>query len=623
MQPAKRARELAPEEKRSTGVKQFRSAARVVDGIKPAPSLNEARSGLSGMFDTVSDDDIARIMEFMLEMPPPRMGVLDMLDAAAQTRAAVVHFSLCCTRFASVLRSIATKVKTEVVARGATKISPIQLDCAYPFTKQMRSEMLSVDQFKMLRAAQNSMACHCAKACCLKYQKAFNKDIKKGDVFKTPSSPRLAPRLIPFPVNESRVVPVLESCNLLAATPEGDSAFAYFRKRMSKVGVHGDSRGRRFVETIAKIKKSSDAKDTRFTIVAETELDTTDVSAPLTMRSSNDGTAVAYIAAVHPGTDEQSAFSTAFVWEPGYEAIELKQPTGCFAERVCLSAQDAWFIDGSDGTTTIVVAWSTDYVHTSGHHVGSNALPEHGPAYVFATYTLEEGCAEQCDVTSFYSHLQLISCSATNSGSSVLVLAKKTSTYDSTSKRICYLHDIANDSIRILGGGSQTVRGPLVAALSPSGDCAITINRTNDSIVVDVMVRTCRDAFSSMQTIDLSTWIDLSPNDTAPSSDLVKAALGITFSYCGRFVAILDRHPLFGDTPTNHGLVVIDMALRMDKFKALRPHPLFPSEEQAPRALQWTKSGVWVLPPGTDENGAIGARGGALMLHCPRASSLM
>eukprot|EP00966_Prymnesium_polylepis_P006845 157785-Prymnesium_polylepis.1 len=76
----------------------------------------------------------------------------------------------------------------------------------------------------------------------------------------------------------------------------------------------------------------------------------------------------------------------------------------------------------------------------------------------------------------------------------------------------------------------------------------------------------------------------------AVPSGLVKAEFGVSFSACGRWVSVLDRHPMFGESPNNHGCVLIDTALRMDTFKALRPFALFPTDDQAPRSLHWTES---------------------------------
>ena len=104
------------------------------------------------------------------------------------------------------------------------------------------------------------------------------------------------------------------------------------------------------------------------------------------------------------------------------------------------------------------------------------------------------------------------------------------------------------------------------------------------------------------------------PSDIA--NDLVKASVDLTFSPCGRFVALVDRHPLFGSPASGHGIVIIDTAMR-DKINKFRPYPMFPTMDQAPRSFHWSRQGIWIMCPGTDDNGSIGPRGGALCLFAP------
>jgi len=103
---------------------------------------------------------------------------------------------------------------------------------------------------------------------------------------------------------------------------------------------------------------------------------------------------------------------------------------------------------------------------------------------------------------------------------------------------------------------------------------------------------------------------------------LVKACFALCFSACGRFVAVHDRHPLFGAHTSGHGLVVVDMALRMQQKQRLRAFPIFSTIDQAPRAFHWTRAGIWMMPPGTDDNGSIGARGGAICLYAPKTAGI-
>jgi hypothetical protein len=134
--------------------------------------------------------------------------------------------------------------------------------------------------------------------------------------------------------------------------------------------------------------------------------------------------------------------------------------------------------------------------------------------------------------------------------------------------------------------------------------------------VVNVQVRGADCSFTPVQKLDLSPWLALSPSSDATEMhhDLVKAVFRLQFSPCGRFFCVHDTRPLFGERAAANGLVVVDMALRMDRTQTLRAFPMFPTDDQAPRSVSWTESGLWLMPPGTDDNGSIGARGGAICL---------
>tara|TARA_B110000046_G_C12783284_1_gene309934 strand:+ start:91 stop:537 length:447 start_codon:yes stop_codon:yes gene_type:complete len=146
--------------------------------------------------------------------------------------------------------------------------------------------------------------------------------------------------------------------------------------------------------------------------------------------------------------------------------------------------------------------------------------------------------------------------------------------------------------------------------------------------MMDVMV--CNSmhyqAYTPVQTVDLSPYFGMSPPwDEIPytmNTDLVKACYEFVFSPCGRFVAVVDRRPLFGESPCNHGVVVVDMAMRMEHKKSgLKTFAMFATDDQAPRSFHWTGSGIWLMPPGTDSHGAIGPKGGAICLYAPKTVS--
>ena len=634
----------APEVLRQMSITEFRHTFReIASGVKrhkPSPPVTPIKipvddSGASGLFDMLGDDAITRIIEYLMEVPSDTTG-LQYLREIEDSRMSVVSLMLTCNRIASLMRDNATAQKAELHARASTKIMPANPSSNTAFTEQVKDELVSCDQLRMLRKAHQAMACHCAKACCLKVQNAFNRDIAKKRIFRRPSSPAAK---IPDGVSKSRVIPIMEACSMLAPSESGTSAYAYRRRRLSKVGVHGEARAKRYEDEIVRVVVNDTNACTggrcspQTTVTDRCSIDTTEMSEPLIMRSSHDGKAVAWISATHE-IEQQAAdstpFSTAFLWCEGQEEfVKLEQPE---FNRV-LSPQDVWFstIDVDEGKTVpaVVVAWSTDFVHPSGHHVGSNSpvhLPS-GAAYMFATYLVEDNLAFIYSCSFLHENGILISCSPTRDGKEALALVKRTDGW-MPGFRCTKLHNIIDDTtLHVPHCVPNSARGPLCATLSPTGDCIVAMHKTDNSIVLSVLVRTTSMGFSPVQKRDLSPWLALKGNDDGmPSSvlqtDLVKASFVLRFSPCGRFVAVHDRHPFFGEPAPAHGLVVVDMALRMDKQQSLRPFPMFSTEEQAPRSFHWTRTGIWMMPPGTDATGSIGSRGGAICLHAPETAGI-
>ena len=74
----------------------------------------------------------------------------------------------------------------------------------------------------------------------------------------------------------------------------------------------------------------------------------------------------------------------------------------------------------------------------------------------------------------------------------------------------------------------------------------------------------------------------------------LKLPYDVGFSPCGRFIVITDRRPLFGLSLPNHAVVILDL-LTLHHAKGLRLCPLAGVDESAPRQLEWTRHGVWLL----------------------------
>lgn len=636
MQPSKMPKTPpAPERLRQTTINSFRSVVRIVDGVKRnrADSSERANSESTGVLDIISDDSVVRIFELILTIGDTNARGLPYLRATEETRKTAASFALTCRRVYSILETIAAPQKAEILARGSTKITPFCRDAEYPFTQQMRNELLSCDQIKMLQKALRAMACHCSKACCARYQKGFNKDIQKGNVFSRPSSPRTTPPTY----TEFCLSTIFESCSLLAPCSDGKSAFAYVRRRVqNRQGNHGESRGKRHEDCIIRVTKESDKNNKIYftqTHVALMEFD--DRSQPLTMRTSRDGKMVAFICSLHEGDgSDQMPYSVLYYWNTD----AVTGPTIVNAERghQASSPQDAWFMDmvtdSVDGPTVdyrLVVAYSSSFVHSSGHALGQSEHPE----YRFDTFEedlTDDRPIEVVESGSIFDNRSLVACSPSEDGNLVLILVKTRNSAFGV-RRFTYIHDVSNDTCSLVphGCSSSVSKGPLCASLSRTGDCIVSLHLTNKSIVMDVMVCNSKSGhlYTPVQTVDLTPFLALSPKENTASNmntDLVKACYEFVFSPCGRFVAVVDRRPLFGEPACNHGVVIVDMAMRMEHAmtkRGLKTVPMFATEDQAPRSFHWTNKGIWIQPPGTDEHGAMGPRGGALCLYAPTTVS--
>lgn len=631
----------APESARQQAVRGFRSVIKHIDNKRARTGLDTVGQDSDGAFARVSDDCLASIFRMILFVEPKTCG-LAYFEQVDITRKSVLSLALACIRFARVLRTVCPELQAEALARSCTRVVPSSPYSELCFTSQMRDELLSCDHLKMLRSAQRAMTCHCAKSCCHKYQKAFNKDIRKGDIFSRPSSPTLGT----CAGNENRLVPVAENCSLMAVAPSGNSAFLYARERRGR--EHGELRGRRFRDVIKRVElrrgsvvyskptKASQGNrtaavefvkhvETSFARTNITEIDSDDMSAPLQMQSSHDGKSVAFIRALHEvDADTNTPFSSAFVWtvETG-DVVEVPRPQpDSNIDGESMSAQDVWFRTSDCGDTLLVVAWSTDFMHSSGHHVGSNAPIQSSPQYCFSTYILDHSSTSPVEhyETMFDGSVMLgtlLTCSHTADGNSVVTLVKRRDLLNGL-RAVCK-HDLGmSTSHQIRSACMSGPKGPVSAAISPNGDCIVAACKQDKSFYANFLWQTGNNSYSIIHALDASPWMGLNPWE-GPSdiaNDLVKASVGLTFSPCGRFVALVDRHPLFGSPAHGHGIVIVDTAMR-DNINKFRPYPMFPTMDQAPRSLHWSRQGIWIMCPGTDDNGSIGPRGGALCLFAP------
>ena len=126
-------------------------------------------------------------------------------------------------------------------------------------------------------------------------------------------------------------------------------------------------------------------------------------------------------------------------------------------------------------------------------------------------------------------------------------------------------------------------------------------------MLVEVLVRTAAHVFVSVQTVNITQCATSSgePSAFEPEGDeriALRLPYTVEFSPCGRFAAILDQRPTFRLSISNHSIVILDLARRLDR-RGVRALTLAPADDVVPRSVCWTESALWLQ-----------ARHGALVL---------
>ena len=294
----------------------------------------------------------------------------------------------------------------------------------------------------------------------------------------------------------------------------------------------------------------------------------------------------------------------------------MLQPPTEAADLGAINAQDAWWI-GTDASQ-LAVLWSTGYVHPMGSVVGANA---NSACYFVSVYTPSgNGYAVDAYIGPFHGKAQ--TASPTRDGREVAVLVRKRPIGAgpgsfATATRCTMLHHTFAETVVELTHSTAIGRSALVpphpldqarcpsaVALSPSGDCVVAVHRRALTVILEVLLRTETGVFVSVQRIDITHWTSMGRGEASIFDEAVdggavalalKLPYSVIFSPCGRFVAVVDQRPLFGLAITNHAIVVLDMARRHDR-RGVRALPLAPTEDVAPRSLEWTESGLWLQP---------------------------
>lgn len=395
MQPSKQMRSPAPESQRQTAIRSFRSAVRACDGRTKRVQLDVCYGDVDGLFSIISDDAVALILKIAL-IPSKGVSGIEYFDDVNIGARAVLGMALVCKRFTVLLHELCPELQIEAIARSCTRVLPEARCSTFAFTRQMRSELLSCDSLKMLKAAHGAMALHCAKECCRNAHRAFNKDVRKGLVFSRPSSPTMST----CAPEENQLVSISDNCSIQDANKDGNVTFMYMRERLSKIAVHGEERARRFRDVIVRHEldyvSKKDSQKPKFKQTNTLEVDSGVMSPPLTIRTSPCGNFTVFTRALHEVDPEVSLpFSAGFLWHKTWKkAVELSPARGWNLGSDVLSAQDAWFRTNDRGEIMLVVAWSTEFYHSSGHFVGSNVLDQRNARFLFSSYYLDSSMPE-------------------------------------------------------------------------------------------------------------------------------------------------------------------------------------------------------------------------------------
>lgn len=591
----------SPSSARLEGRKRFRQ---LEDHCRRTNELPPLLQYLSGLFDILADDTILAIMHLLVEIPITTRVGLELHNVVHGGGCALRNLLLSCKRMFNVLKGPGTTLDREMAARAATQIAPpLPSLTPYPFTEQLRTESRSSDQLEVLRSAVAAMAVHCANACCSKAQNDFNRRGK-------------------------RIVVTARRSAVVAAVPSGSTAFISSRERRDGVRVvkqrehnrvAGEQSTRMTTEWIHQLRNDG-------TLLRSVQLtDLGQFGAPHTMRVCQHGHRVALIRNVYTQhADESIPHSVVMVWDTvgaPNGLSEILEPPAEAEGLGAINAQDAWWLQDSTlgDQKQLVVLWSTAYVHPMGTVVGANA---DNACYFLAVYAMEHTPGEvQVYTGPFEGKAQTASPNA--AGDQVAVLVRKRPMGAgpgsmATATRCTMMHDVFLENVTELDHHSAISRGrtglipphphdlahcPSAVGLSPSGDCVVAIHRRALTVLLEVLIRTAPGVFVSAQTIDVTPWTTIGRGEPSvfdpPGTDAVANALKlpyhVTFSPCGRFAAVVDQRTLFGLSVTNHALVVLDMALRHER-RGVRALPLAPSDDVAPRSLEWTSEGIWLQP---------------------------
>lgn len=573
--------------------KRFRSLARMHDvmGIDMGGTGGAQRAvGVlnSGRFDALADDVVVKLMEMLILLSSSQRG-LELRNRVVDGARALSALLSTCKRMFFIFTSVGAEVSREMTARSISDVEPLDLGRPFPYTAQVELQEKSHQQLALLKETITGMALHCAGDCCTRARKSVCRDYRK----RTGSEPL--------------VVPLEQRTTLVSPTVTGDAAFVCSRRRVPRRSLTHS----RNLETMTKFVM----KDGKSKQVASYTINTEKLGTPQSLKCSPNGRTAAFVRTpLTESSDVQIPHAECYTWH-AVEAMENAvenvgqtnapvrvTPPPAASEVGAINSQETWWLQ--DGRLALL--WSTAYLHPIGTVVGASA---DRACYLIAVYTVDEaegGTELDSCVGPFAGKAQMAS--ATRSGDEVAIVVRKPPVGSgplSLAVRTTILHDVFSEAFSDVQHvvpshhPHDRVICPSSIAFSPQGDCIVAVHAAHRSTTVEVLLRTAPSVFVSVQSLDVTHWtrIGLAEPDIFLQADAIDTELrlpySIEFSYCGRFVSILDKRQAHALPVPNHALIIMDTAKR-SPCSRMRALPLAPVAEVTPRSLNWTKAGLFV-----------------------------
>ena len=554
-----------------------------VAAIDPHAGRLQAPTG--SLFDLLDDDTVLMLLLCLGGIDPNAEGA-EWQRARVSTARSIYALCITCTRLWHVLDSIGSLLHAELVGRAATDVFPRVRGCDYPYAAQRLREKASLERIKVLRSCETAMAFHCASKHC----SCARRDACSGSNFKIKS------------IERSRVSLISSAKNTALCYTSVQTVLS--NGRLSEVIRLLNPQGK---------------------VVAETPEG--QAPTPFYMSASPDGAKVAYVFT----TDELAADAAGgsverlCVWDAlgtgsiTMHAVEMPCEWMANEGSVMLTRHpvahplNVWWTD----STTLVVAWSTTFVHPSGMDAKNGADVTQTERYMLCTYDVSNpGSLEYIEAAGpFFGRLMSISATEAGDRAVALVRIDPLRQHESHYRAIVHYQGqevpLRHPSIWKGKGKGPGGRdwGPSGVGISPMGDAVVCMHRTLGSVVVEVLDLDRGGEYVSTNSRDITEWFsrnDLTEDDLMKqwheeedeedeSEDMpnkVKLPYAVGFSDCGSFASIVDRRPIHGSKAPHYSTVLINVSHRR-KQRDLKAVPLFRERHSVVKSLEWRPCGIW------------------------------